>query len=71
MFVVVGTAVSMAVITLFHPEVGLGLAFGGAFLAALFAGIAELYANYIDDNLAIPVAAAAGMSLAFWLATLG
>ncbi|MCO4745639.1 MAG: hypothetical protein KC912_12675 [Proteobacteria bacterium] len=69
-FVIVGTAVSFLLISVFHPDVATGLAFGGAFLAALFAGITELYARYIDDNLAIPVAAAAGMGLALGLASL-
>lgn len=67
-FIVVGTAVSFLVMTVFHPELGLAFAFGAAFLAALLAGLAELYATYVDDNLAIPVGAAVGMSVALWLA---
>jgi dolichol kinase len=69
-FIVVGTLAALAVLVTFHPEVGLRWAFGAAFIAALFAGIAELYATYIDDNLAIPCAAAAGMLLAQALAGL-
>ena len=51
-----------------HPELGVGFALGAAFIAALLAGIAELFATYIDDNLAIPAAAAAGMGLALFMA---
>ena len=67
-FVVVGTAVSATIMLLGHPELGVGFALGAAFIAALLAGIAELFATYIDDNLAIPAAAAAGMGLALFMA---
>ncbi|TNE86552.1 MAG: hypothetical protein EP330_22700 [Deltaproteobacteria bacterium] len=66
-FIVVGTLVAFAVMAVFHPHVGLAFAFGAAFVAALIAGLAELYATYVDDNLAIPAAAAVGMLLAQWL----
>lgn len=69
MFVLVGTLSALAVLRLFHPEVGLGWSFGAAFIAALCAGIAELYATYVDDNLAIPCAAAAGMLFVELLST--
>jgi dolichol kinase len=59
-FVGVGTLSSLALILAFHPSVGffqaLVIAQGGAVLGA----VAELVSCRVDDNLSVPLAAAAG-----------
>lgn len=67
-FVVTGTLVSLAVIGLWHPELGLAGGLAVALAATLPAAVAELLVQRIDDNLAIPVASAAGSLAALaWL----
>ena len=63
-FVVVGAAISMGIMAIWHPELGWGARAGVALGAALFGGIAELFSNRVDDNLSIPVAAATGAFVA-------
>ena len=57
----VGAAVSFAALRVWHPELSTQHALLVAGAAALPAAIAELFARRIDDNLAIPVAAALGV----------
>ena len=57
-FVVVGAAAAFATLRLWHPEISAPLAV--AFAAALPAALAELWSRRVDDNLSVPLAAAAG-----------
>jgi len=59
-FVIAGGLGALAVLRLWHPELGwpLSLAIAGAAVAP--AALAELFASRIDDNLLVPAAAAAG-----------
>lgn len=66
-FVVSGTAIAFALLRWLRPELGLGLALGVSFGAALAGAIAELFSLRIDDNLSIPLAAAAGGAVAIAL----
>jgi len=60
-FFAVAMVVSVAVMRIFHPEIGgVGLRLGLALGAAAPATLAELFARRIDDNLAVPAAAAVG-----------
>ncbi|MFH1465499.1 MAG: hypothetical protein ABIO70_14015 [Pseudomonadota bacterium] len=65
-FLGVGMAVSLGLLVVFFPAVpygaALGLAMGGAVLGAL----AEAVAKRVDDNLMVPLAAAAGAALMAW-----
>lgn len=63
-FVVVGTASALGTIHLVHPEVmwPASLAIGAS--AAVFGGIAELFSKRLDDNLTVPLSAAAGTVMA-------
>ncbi len=63
-FVVSGTLVTVAVLSIFYPGLGLGAMLLTAFLASLTGGIAELVSGRLDDNFTIPLAAAAGATLA-------
>lgn len=65
-FVVAGTAAAALVLAAFHPAPA-GELLARAFVAALAGGLAELATRRIDDNLAIPVAAAAAGDLLLWL----
>ncbi len=60
-FMAVGTIVGMVVLSVFHGELSMGLRVAMALGAAVPAAIAELVARRIDDNLAIPLTAAAGL----------
>ncbi len=60
-FAAVGTVVAFLVLSLFHGELGLWARLAMAGGAAAPAAVAELFARRIDDNLAIPVTAAAGL----------
>ncbi len=60
-FALVGTIVSFAALRLWHPELRPMQAVLVASAGALPAAMAELLARRIDDNLAIPVAAALGV----------
>lgn len=62
-FVVAGGLASLLALRAFYPEIALLPAAALAFGAALAGAIAEVGARRIDDNLAIPLAAAAGASL--------
>lgn len=67
-FVVVGTLAALMVLTLWHADLTWGNRFAIAGLAALFGGLGELFSNrVIDDNLAVPVSAAAGGWIALQL----
>ncbi len=59
-FVAVGIVASMAVLGIFHAELGLAWMLGLTACAVLPAALAELVAFRIDDNLLVPAAAAAG-----------
>ena len=63
-FVVSGMIITMAVLAIFYPGLGLGAMLLTAFLASLTGGIAELVSGRLDDNFTIPLAAAAGATLA-------
>ncbi|HNS98540.1 MAG TPA: hypothetical protein PLJ27_03695 [Polyangiaceae bacterium] len=67
-FVVVGTAAALLGMHILHPEVcswPMTLAVGAC--AAVCGSIAELFSRGLDDNLTVPVSAAAGTVLAAWL----
>jgi len=59
-FAVVGFGVSMAALAMWHAELTLGMRVLVALGAALPGALAELFSRRIDDNLAIPIAAATG-----------
>jgi dolichol kinase len=59
-FFVVGTLAGLAALSIWHPEVRLGVALLIALAAAFTGAITELFSRRIDDNLSIPIAAAAG-----------
>lgn len=62
-FVAVGALAGIGCLRIFYPEISAvpGAALAG--VAALFGAIAEIVARRVDDNFAIPIAAAAGASL--------
>ncbi|MBL8953280.1 MAG: hypothetical protein JNK82_21050 [Myxococcaceae bacterium] len=62
-FFVAGSAVAFGLLRTFRPELGLGVALGVAAAGSLFGALAELFSLRIDDNLSVPVAAAAGSAL--------
>jgi len=59
-FIVAGTLACLGMLTLWHPGLGWTMAVGITLAAVLPAAAAELFARRIDDNLLVPVAAAAG-----------
>ena len=59
-FVLFGAVGCLITLAIFHPALGLPLALGITAAAVLPAALAELYAYRIDDNLLVPMAAAAG-----------
>lgn len=60
-FVVVGTGMSLLALHLLHPEVASWPAsLAVAASAAVFGGLAELFSVRLDDNLTVPITAAAG-----------
>lgn len=63
-FMAVGGIVALAVITLSHGDLSLGRALLVAGCAAVAGGVAELFSSRVDDNLSIPLAAAAAAYLA-------
>jgi dolichol kinase len=64
-FAVVGTLVAWAVLMMWHADLGLGVTFVIALCAALVGAVAELFSGrFIDDNMSIPLASAAGAWLA-------
>ncbi len=62
-FVVAATVAAFASFAVFHPALGLGVAFGLALAAGLFGAVAELVSLRVDDNFSIPLSAAAGVAL--------
>jgi len=56
-FVAAGALAAMAVLTIWHPEVGVANAAAIALVAALWGAVAELLTRRVDDNLAIPLVA--------------
>lgn len=58
-----GLVASMVALSLWHPELARPLALGMAIAAAAAGAVAELLAHRIDDNFAIPLAAAAAAAL--------
>ncbi|MCU0690252.1 MAG: hypothetical protein MUF54_02505 [Polyangiaceae bacterium] len=59
-FLLVGTFAALGATAIAHPEVTWPSALWLAAGAALLAGLAELFSSRIDDNLTVPVSAAAG-----------
>jgi len=59
-FLVTGAVAAFATVWVFHPEPGVMGALIIAALAAPLATVAELFSRKIDDNLSVPLAAAAG-----------
>ena len=57
------TLVALALLRAFHPELGLGATLAISAAGAGFGALAELFSLRIDDNLSVPVAAAAGAAL--------
>ena len=66
-FALVGAAVGLAILSLYYPEHDARTALYIALAAVVPAAIAELFSRRIDDNLSIPLAAAAGAWLALQL----
>lgn len=62
-FFVSGTAVAFTLLRVFHSELGLLSALVLAAVAAACGALAELFSLRIDDNLSVPLAAAAGGAL--------
>lgn len=63
-FVVVGTLATALVLGVTRPELGFGPMLVLALAAGLLGALAELFSLRVDDNLSVPVAAAAGAGLA-------
>jgi len=59
-FVLFGAVGCLATLAIWHPALGWSIALGITAAAVLPAALAELYAYRIDDNLLVPMAAAAG-----------
>ncbi|MDP7111433.1 MAG: hypothetical protein QGH45_05695 [Myxococcota bacterium] len=59
-FVVVGALGCLGVLTLWHPLLGWSTMVGITLAAVIPGALAELFAHKIDDNLLVPMAAAAG-----------
>lgn len=62
-----GTAVAFTLLRLFESELGLMASLAIAAGAALFGAVAELLSLRVDDNLSVPVSAAAGAALVVFL----
>jgi len=62
-----GTAVAFGLLVAFHSSVTTGEALIISATAALFGALAELLSLRLDDNLSVPLAAAAGAALAMHL----
>jgi len=64
-FAVVGTAAALGAMHLLHPEVSTWPStLAVAASAAVFGGLAELFSKRLDDNLTVPLSAAAGTVMA-------
>lgn len=67
-FFVGGTGVAFSLLRLFEAStLGFGAALAVAAVASLFGAVAELLSLRIDDNLSVPVAAAAGAALVMFV----
>jgi dolichol kinase len=66
-FFIFGTGAAMAVLTNFHPEIGLSDALFIAGVGSAAGALAELFTRRVDDNLAIPLGASLGATVATWL----
>ena len=66
-FAVVGTLAAFAAMMLWHAELGWGAALIIAGAAAVSAALAELFSRRVDDNMSVPLAAAAGGWIALQL----
>ncbi len=66
-FAVVGTLVGLGMLSVYYPDYGLIGALWIALAAAVPAAIAELLSRRIDDNLSVPLSAAAGAWLVLQL----
>lgn len=62
-FIAVGTVAALAVLLLWHPPGGWVAPIALAFGAAVSGGLAELVCRRVDDNLVVPLAAAAGAAV--------
>ncbi len=62
-FFIGGAAVAFSLLRVLHPEVALGTALLLVGVASLCGALAELFSLRIDDNLSVPMAAAAGGAL--------
>jgi dolichol kinase len=65
-FLGVGMAISLGLLVVFFPGVPYGTAVGLALGGAGLGGLAEAVAKRLDDNLVVPLAAAAGAALMAW-----
>jgi dolichol kinase len=65
-FAISGTIAAAGLLSIAHPEVASGAALAMCAAAAICGGLTELYLKRVDDNLGIPIAAAA----AAWLVSL-
>lgn len=63
-FVAVSAVVAFVVLLIWHPMAGVPALFVVAGVAAVFGAVVELFSLRLDDNFTIPLAAAAGASLA-------
>jgi dolichol kinase len=70
-FMGVGFVAAITIATLFFPALGLGTAALISLGAAGLGAVAEAVAKRVDDNLMVPLAAAAGAAAMGWLAGVG
>ena len=63
-FVVTGFVISLVMMVIYYPTVGLGAGLLIAACGAVFGAVAELFSARLDDNLTIPIAAAMGATVA-------
>ena len=63
-FVVTGFLISLVMLAIYYPSVGLNAGLIIAACGAVFGAVAELFSTRLDDNLTIPIAAAMGASVA-------
>jgi dolichol kinase len=66
-FVGFGAAAGWLALAIWHPEIAPAARVGLALSAATAGAVAELLTRRIDDNLAIPVAGAAGAQIMAWI----
>jgi dolichol kinase len=66
-FFVFGTGAALAALANFHPEIGFTAALFIAGVGSAAGALAELFTRRVDDNLAIPLGASLGATLATWI----